>query len=175
MDSKINRIARKLVIAAGNNVFDDYFTFYSDGAWVIQVVRNLLKIINLMITTPGAYITNISKLDEYVSYLSDIKFDDMNTNSAIKEIKQILKNMKKDYNKYEQSKEQEDEVEKSLQKYNAELKQLKIFLEAYEKSCINVFNTRYIEDEDNVNNLLQVIHEKGNYVFNKKDNLNLES
>jgi hypothetical protein len=70
MESKINRIARKLVIAAGNNVFDDYFTFYSDGAWVVEVVRNLIKYVNAMLVTPGSYTVNISKLDEYVNYLS---------------------------------------------------------------------------------------------------------
>lgn len=168
MNSKINRIARKLVIAAGENVLDDYFTFYSDGAWTVQIIRNLLKFVNLMILTPGAYITNISKIDEYIGYLSDVKLDDMNTNSAVQEIKQILKDVKKDYDKYEELKEEEKETEILLQQYNNELEKLKVFLQAYEKSCVNVFNTRYIEDEDNVNSLLQIIHEKGNYVFNKK-------
>ena len=53
-------------------------------------------------------------------------------------------------------------------KYNASLNEFKQFLQAYERSCVNVFKNRYIEDEENVNSLLQVIHEKGNEVFNKK-------
>jgi hypothetical protein len=34
-ESGINKIARKLVMASGNNVFDDFFAFYSDGQWVV--------------------------------------------------------------------------------------------------------------------------------------------
>lgn len=168
MESKINRIARKLVIAAGNNVFDDYFTFYSDGAWVVEVVRNLIKYVNAMLVTPGSYTVNISKLDEYVNYLSQVKLDDMNTSSSIKEINSIVKDIKKDYDKYEESIQENKNSQEFLKKYNDELQQLKTFLIAYQSSCVNVFKNRYIQDEDNVNNLLSIIHDKGNYIFNKK-------
>lgn len=168
MESKINRIARKLVIAAGNNVFDDYFTFYSDGAWVVEVVRNLIKYVNAMLVTPGSYTVNISKLDEYVNYLSQVKLDDMNTSSSVKEINSMVKDIKKDYDKYEESLQENKNGQEFLKKYNDELQQLKTFLMAYQSSCVNVFKNRYIQDEDNVSNLLSVIHDKGNYVFNKK-------
>lgn len=160
MNSRINRIARKLVIAAGNNVFDDYFTFYSDGAWVVQVVRKMISTVNNMILTPGLYNDNISKLDECINYLEDSDVDEMSVSSSLKEIKKYIKKIKDFYNDYIE--------DKKNNKYNASLNEFKQFLQAYERSCVNVFKNRYIEDEDNVNSLLQVIHEKGNYVFNKK-------
>ena len=160
MNSKINRIARKLVIAAGNNVFDDYFTFYSDGAWVVQVVRKMISTVNNMILTPGLYNDNISKLDECINYLEDSDVDEMSISSSLKEIKKYIKKIKDFYDDYI-----EDEKNN---KYNASLNEFKQFLQAYERSCVNVFKNRYIEDEENVNSLLQVIHEKGNEVFNKK-------
>lgn len=160
MDSRINRIARKLVIAAGNNVFDDYFTFYSDGAWVVQVVRKMISTVNNMILTPGLYNDNISKLDECINYLEDSDVDEMSVSSSLKEIKKYIKKIKDFYNDYIE--------DKKNNKYNASLNEFKQFLQAYERSCVNVFKNRYIEDEDNVNSLLQVIHEKGNEIFNNK-------
>ena len=163
MDSKINRIARKLVIAAGNNVFDDYFTFYSDGAWVIQVVRKLQDSIRKMQMTPGAYIKNISKVDESVSYLSSTSVDEMSVSSSLKEIKSFIKKINDNYDTYVK-----ENSKKKLKEYNDSLIELKQFLDSYEETCVNAFKNRYTEDEDNVNSLLQVIHEKGNEVFNKK-------
>lgn len=160
MNSRINRIARKLVIAAGNNVFDDYFTFYSDGAWVVQVVRKMISTVNNMILTPGLYNDNISKLDECINYLEDSDVDEMSISSSLKEIKKYIKKIKDFYNDYIE--------DKKNNKYNASLNEFKQFLQAYERSCVNVFKNRYIEDEDNVNSLLQVIHEKGNEIFNNK-------
>ena len=160
MDSRINRIARKLVIAAGNNVFDDYFTFYSDGAWVVQVVRKMISTVNNMILTPGLYNDNISKLDECINYLEDSDVDEMSVSSSLKEIKKYIKKIKDFYDDYVE--------DKKNNKYNASLNEFKQFLQAYERSCVNVFKNRYIEDEDNVNSLLQVIHEKGNEIFNNK-------
>jgi len=165
MDSRINRIARKLVIAAGNNVFDDYFTFYSDGRFVVENVRNLINVVNKLLETSGNYNTNIQKIDEYVGYLSEVKLDEMNTSSSVKEIKQIIKDIKKSYDKYEKS--EDEEVSKLLEDYNDLLEKLKEFLIAYESSCVSSFKTRFVEDEDNVNSLLETIRECGNDVLNK--------
>lgn len=164
MDSRINRIARKLVIAAGNNVFDDYFTFYTDGRFVVENVRNLIDVVNNLLKTPGAYNNSIPKIDEYVGYLSEIKLDEMSTSSSVKEIKKLVKDMKKSYQNYDKA---DDEVSDLLDKYNADLEKLKQFLIAYESSCVSAFKTRFVEDEDNVNNLLETIRECGNDVFNK--------
>jgi hypothetical protein len=113
--------------------------------------------------TPGAYIKNISKVDECVSYLSSTDVDEMSVSSNLKQIKSFLKKIKDNYSKYvkENSKEK-------LKQYNDGLIELKQFLDAYEKTCVNAFKNRYTEDESNVNSLLQVIHEKGNEVLNKK-------
>ena len=165
MDSRINRIARKLVIAAGNNVFDDYFTFYTDGRFVVENVRNLIDVVNNLLKTPGAYNNYVPKIDEYVGYLSEIKLDEMSTSSSVKEIKKLIKDMKKSYQNYDKA--GDDEVSDLLNKYNEDLEKLKQFLIAYESSCVSSFKTRFVEDEDNVNNLLETIRECGNDVFNK--------
>ena len=40
------------------------------------------------------------------------------------------------------------------------------YVDAFEKSCVNMVRNRYIEDEENVRNLLDVIHKTGNFVLN---------
>ena len=42
------------------------------------------------------------------------------------------------------------------------------YVDAFEKSCVNMVRNRYIEDEENVRNLLDVIHETGSFVMNGK-------
>jgi hypothetical protein len=58
LESRINRIARNIVIAAGNNVFDDYFDFYADGSWVIDICRTLIRTINVLNSSIDSYNIN---------------------------------------------------------------------------------------------------------------------
>ena len=110
-ESGINKIARKLVMASGNNVFDDFFAFYSDGQWVVQICRKLIQTLNVLKTNINNYNTNIPVIDEYIQYLQDVKLDDMNTNESVKQIKSQIKNIKKsldEWGQYEVSVDYDD-------------------------------------------------------------------
>lgn len=168
-ESGINKIARKLVMASGNNVFDDFFAFYSDGQWVVQICRKLIQTLNVLKTNINNYNTNIPVIDEYIQYLQDVKLDDMNTNESVKQIKSQIKNIKKIYLDFL---EEQDELKKNKEneKYIQSIKKLIQFMIVYERSCVNIFKNRYVQDESNVYNLLSVIRQNGNKVILIKEN-----
>ncbi|MBR4316378.1 MAG: hypothetical protein IKP65_05380 [Alphaproteobacteria bacterium] len=97
------------------------------------------------------YITNIAELEENINFLKDIKLDEFSISSANTEYKKLLSQIKKTYNNYENNNEE-------LQEYYNSIKEMKKYNQSYEKSCINVFRKKYIEDEDNIRNLLDTIH-----------------
>lgn len=165
LESRINRIARNIVIAAGNNVFDDYFDFYADGSWVIDICRTLIRTINVLNSSIDSYNNNFPVIQEYLSYLKQVDLDDMNTSSAYSQINDKIKTIKNIFDSYENQLD-ENRKNKFLQLYKKELKTLKVFINSYLTSCINIFKRRYVQDEYNVKNLLDTIHSKGISILN---------
>lgn len=163
MNAKVNKIARKIVMASGKNVFDDFYDFYSDGKWIIQITRNIYKIIQAMSTKITAYNTNIVKLDEQINYMKGVKMSDMGTSSALKSYNKFIKNIKKYYENYDKE-EDENKKKQIYEDYMNEINEMKAFNKSYEESCVNVFLKRYREDYENVKNLLNLIENSGKFV-----------
>ena len=167
MNSRINKIARKIVIDAGNNVFDDYFDFYSDGKWVIKICRTLIKTLG-MINAIQSYNKKIQKINEYVNYLKDVDLQDMNTKQSYSKVNFYVKKIKKSYNKYIMQ-EEPQERDKFLGNYKKQVSDLIQFIVGYEESCVSIYNRRYVEDHENVSNLLETVEQGGIEVLNKKE------
>lgn len=157
---KIQRIARNIIAKESLNILDDYYIFYSDGQWIISVIRKLHATIIKMQEKVQNYLNCIPKIDEYYSYVSDSDLDDLFVKDVKKQIKQFISDIKKEYKKIEKEKS-------DYEKYNQKLEKFKEFIESYEKACVSIFKKRYMEDEQNVRNLLQTIREKGNKVINE--------
>lgn len=167
MNSKINKIARKIVIASGSNVFDDYFDFYSDGKWVIQICRTLIKTLRI-ISVIKSYNNKIQKIDEYVNYLNNIDLQDMNIKQSYKKIDSYVKEIKKSYDKYIMQ-EEPQERDKFLGNYKKQVNDLIQFIAGYQESCVSVYKRRYTDDYENVSNLLETMKQGGTDVLNKKE------
>ena len=167
MNSRINKIARKIVIASGGNVFDDYFDFYRDGKWVIQICRTLIKTLG-MINAIQSYNKKIQKIDEYVNYLKDVDLQDMNVKQSYKKIDFYVKEIKKSYDKYIMQ-EEPQERDKFLGNYKKQINDLIQFIAGYEESCVNIYKRRYVEDYENLSNLLKTMKQGGIKVLNKKE------
>lgn len=157
--NKWGKVINKIAKASGNNILDNLYDFYEDGNQLINIIRQINSIIYEMRKKIDNYITNISDLEENINYLKNIKIDEFSTSSSYSEYKNKLNQIKKSYSNYEKNKEE-------LQEYYNLLDEMKKYNESYKKSCINVFRQQYLEDEDNVRNLLDTIHESGNNILN---------
>lgn len=151
----------KKIKAANNNILDDFYDFYEDGNELMKIMKNINAILVQMSGNSDNYITNIAELEENINFLKDIKLDEFSISSANTEYKKLLSQIKKTYNNYENNNEE-------LQEYYNSIKEMKKYNQSYEKSCINVFRKKYIEDEDNIRNLLDTIHQTGNNILNGK-------
>ena len=151
----------KKIKAANNNILDDFYDFYEDDNELMKIMKNINAILVQMSGNADNYITNIAELEENINFLKDIKLDEFSISSANTEYKKLLSQIKKTYNNYENNNEE-------LQEYYNSIKEMKKYNQSYEKSCINVFRKKYIEDEDNIRNLLDTIHQTGNNILNGK-------
>lgn len=163
--NKWGKVINKIAKSSGNNILDDLYDFYEDGNQLINIIRQINSIIYEMKQKIDNYITNISDLEENINYLKEIKIDEFSTSSSYTEYKNKLNQIKKSYVKYEND-ENDEKKKEELKEYRDLLDEMKKYNDSYEKSCINVFRQKYLEDEDNVRNLLDTIHESGNNILN---------
>lgn len=166
---RTERIARRICARSGDNPLDKYYDFYIYGKRVVQVVRKINEVANDMGAEIEAYMTNISKLDESVSYLSENTVEELETDSAKEQYSKLVSAIKKEYDEYESAMLDETVGDKSLITTDMYFKAVAALLQysmAYEESCENKFRNRYADDERNVRMLLDEMHDSGNYVMN---------
>ena len=152
----VERIARRIVVAAGENVFGDYFKFYNDGKWIVQVTRKIAEVLAKMESSIASHSAYIPKLEEDVGYISDIKNEDFGMASCKKELNGRLEELKKKYAEWEKA--GDDEKTGLYDEYNEIVRKAREYAVAFEQSAVNMMRNRYIEDEENVRNPLNVIH-----------------
>lgn len=162
--ANIAAMARSIVASGGENVLDDYYAFYNDGKWIVTVARKMSGVLSTMAESLSDYATSLPKLEECIGYVSDVGLDEMGTKSCAKELGDRLSGLKSKYSEWEKA----DDSEKAglSDEYRKTATDMKKYVDAFEKSCVNMVRNRYIEDEDNVRNLLDVIHDTGNFVMN---------
>lgn len=162
----IEKIARKIVMAGNGNVLEDYYKFYNDGKWVVDVVRRISKTLLTMGESMTDYSVSIPKLEECLEYIEGAKLGEMDTASCAKELRDKIADMKKKYDEWEKA--DSAGQAKLSDEYKATVLTLRDYILSYEKSCVNMFRNRYIDDEENVRNLLDIIHKNGNAVMNNQ-------
>ena len=162
--ANIAAMARNIVASGGENVLDDYYAFYNDGKWMVTVARKMSGVLSTMAESISDYATSLPKLEECIGYVSDVGLDEMGTKSCAKELDNRLSGLKSKYSEWEKA----DDSEKAglSDEYRKMTTDMKKYVDAFEKSCVNMVRNRYIEDEDNVRSLLDVIHDTGNFVMN---------
>ena len=162
--ANVAAMARSIVASGGDNVLDDYYTFYNDGRWMVTGARKISSVLSTMAGSISDYATSLPKLEECIGYVSDVGLDEMGTKSCAKELGDRLSGLKDKYSEWEKA---EDSEKAGLSdEYRKMATDMKEYVDAFEESCVNMVRNRYIEDEENVRNLLDVIHKTGNFVLN---------
>ena len=162
--ANVASMARNIVASGGENILDDYYTFYNDGRWMVTVARKISSVLSTMAGSISDYATSLPKLEECIGYVSDVDLDEMGTKSCAKELGDRLSGLKDKYSEWEKA---EDSEKADLSdEYRKMATDMKEYVDAFEESCVNMVRNRYIEDEENVRNLLDVIHKTGNFVLN---------
>ncbi len=162
--SSVAGIARSIIASGSENILDDYYTFYNDGKWMVTVARKMSSVLSVMEDRISDYPANLPKLEECIGYISDAGLDEMGTVSCAKEMREKVKELKDRYSEWEKS--QPSEQASFYDRYKETISVMKDYIGAFEDSCVNSFRNRYIEDEENVRNLLDVMHSAGNFVLN---------
>lgn len=167
VDGRCASVARKLVIAAGGNVFDDYFTFYQDGKWLVEVVRTMQATLSRIASKPENTVVLMPKVEECLGHLSNIgDVPGMGVQAAVAQAKANASSLREA--SVALSSAVDDKTgEAAASKCRAAADVFRKYLAAYEQSCVNVMRERYVGDELDVKGLLDTIHESGNYVLNK--------
>lgn len=159
----IESIARNIIASGGGNVLDDYYRFYNDGRWTVEVVRKTIATLTQM-NTMESYSAHLPKLEECVGYVADIRLDELGVDSFGKEMEKHLKSIKKSYDEWEKA--DDDGKAVKYDEFMDNVTTARDYAVAFEKSCVNAFRNRYIDDEQNVRNLLGVIQDAGNKIMN---------
>ena len=165
----IESIARNIVASGGGNVLDDYYRFYNDGKWAVEVVRKIIATLTQM-NTMESYSVRLPKLEECIGYLDDVKLDELGVDSFEKEMKKHLKSIKKSYDDWDDA--DDDGKVAKYDEFMDNVATARDYAVAFEKSCVNAFRNRYIDDEQNVRNLLGVIQDAGNKIMNGNSSAN---
>lgn len=169
--NSVSKIALNIVAGDnGKNPLDEYYRFYNDGKWVVEVARKLSSVLSSMKEKVTNYSSYIPKFEECLGYISDAGLDEMGTDSCAKELRKNVADIKKKYSEW--LKAPDDAKSAMADEYFMLIAGVKDYVVAFEKSCMNVFRNRYVEDEANVRNLLEVVHNAGNYVINEKKQQN---
>ena len=155
-------IARRIV-ADKANILDDYYRFYNDGGWLVEVVRKLSATLGGMRGGIENHLNYLPKLEECAGYLDDVRLDELGTASFAKEVKRQVTAIKKAYDGWEKAGEESRTAKYDV--YMETLDTLWKYVVAFEKSCVNAFRNRYVEDRDNVRNLLDAIVSNGKDVL----------
>ena len=133
---------------------------------MVTVARKISSVLSTMAGSISDYATSLPKLEECIGYVSDVSLDEMGTKSCAKELGDRLSGLKDKYSEWEKA---EDSEKAGLSdEYRKMTTDMKEYVDAFEESCVNMVRNRYIEDEENVRNLLDVIHETGSFVLNGK-------
>lgn len=168
---RIERIARIISAKAGDNPLDEFYDFYIYGKRIVQVVRKINEVANGMGMEIEAYMTNISKLDECLSYFDENTVKELDTENARKQYDELIASIKTEYDRYEHDMMDDSIEDKSLVVTDMYFKAVASLLQysmSYEESCENKFRNRYSDDEKNVRMLLDEMHDAGNYVMNMR-------
>ena len=163
---KCNAIARKIVAADGRNALEGYFRFYNDGKWMVQVSRRLDTAVSAVCESITAYSEQLPKIEECIGYIEEARLSEMNTASCAKELRARLKDMKAKYSAWEKA--SDDERGALADEFMSVALVVRDYVGGFRDSCVNAFRNRYIDDEENVRNLLDVIRTAGNFVLNDR-------
>lgn len=166
MARSIERIARSITESVEGNVMNDFYKFYNDGEWIVKNARNIYSVLGSMVESMTNYSVYIAKLEEDVGYIERTDVEELNVSSCVKEMNSKISDIKKKYEEWEKATAGEQAV--LSDEYKALVLVLKDYAKGYLDSCVNTFRNRYIEDEENVRKLLDVIHRTGNSVLNNR-------
>lgn len=165
--NSVSRIALNIVAGdGGKNPLDEYYRFYNDGRWIVEVARKLSSVLVSMKEKVDNYLTYMPKLEECIGYMSDAGIEEMGTDSCVKELRKNVAEIRKKYSEWTRA--SDDDKPALADKYFELVAGVKDYVVAFEQSCTNVFRNRYVEEEANVRSLLEVVHNAGNYVMNEK-------
>ena len=160
----VESIARRITASENGNILDDYYRFYNDGKWVVDVARRMSSTLAQISGDVLEFPTHMPKFEECIGYMEDAKVDELGTVACAKELKKAYSDIKKAHSDWENASE-----ESRTAKYDDFVKQVndaKGYADAFLQSCVNAFRNRYVEDEENVRGLLDAIHSAGNAVMN---------
>ena len=162
----IERIARRIAAVDNGNELDKVFRFYNDGKFVVEKVRDIQFILTTMGSSMESYLENIPKLEEDARLVGDVKMDEMGSQSCATELKAKVNEIKRLHSLWEKA--QPNDKARLSEAYNGVVLKLKDYIDSYESTCVDTFRNRYVADEDNVRNLLDVIRSAGDSVMNKR-------
>lgn len=175
MDGKTRiKTARSLVRLAaeladtGVDVFAEYKSFYEDGKWVVEVVRKLNGVLEKL--TVKKYTAALPKINECLNYMHDAPAsvaDTLGTAKAFQEYTGMMDRIRKAYDMTMDG--DVDDLKGrggKAMSFTDAVKDMLEYSQSYEKSCLNAFRNRYIDDEAVVRDLLDTINDCANDVLN---------
>lgn len=165
--NSVSKIALSIVAGeGGKNPLDEYYRFYNDGKWVVEVARKLSSVLSGMKEKVANYVAYMPKFEECIGYISDAGLDEMGTDSCAKELRKNVSDIRRKYSEW--TKASDADKPTMTDEYFTLVAGAKDYIVAFENSCTNAFRNRYIEEEANIRSLLEVVHNAGNYVMNDK-------
>ena len=64
--ANVASMARNIVASGGENILDDYYTFYNDGRWMVTVARKISSVLSTMAGSISDYATSLPKPEECI-------------------------------------------------------------------------------------------------------------
>ena len=175
MNGNVNnmRVARRLVRLAAamvnaSDVFAEYKTFYEDGKWIVEVVRKLNAVLGKM--TVKKYTAALPKVNECLNYVHDAPASVAETLGTAKAAAEYTKMMDRVKKAYDMTMDGDVDNLKGrggkAMSFTDAVRDMLEYSQSYEKSCLNAFRNRYIDDENVVRDLLDTINDCANDVLN---------
>ena len=167
---RISRLAMRLADEMSNDsdVFADYKGFYEDGKWIVQVVRKLNAVLAVM--TVKKYTSALPKVNECLNYVHDAPVSVAETLGTAKASQEYAKMMERVKKAYDMTMDGDVDDLKGrggkAMSFTDAVKDMLEYSKSYEKSCLNAFRNRYIDDEAVVRDLLDTINDCANDVLN---------
>lgn len=160
--SSIERIARSITADEGN-ILGDYFKFYNDGRWTVEIGRTILSTLASMAGGIAEYGKNLPTLEDNVGYMKDVKLDEMGTAPFAAEIGKSVTAIKKAHGEWEKA--SDDAKASKYDAYAKAVSKARVATGSFLQSCSNVFASRYNSEFVDVSNLLGVMRDANYYIL----------
>ena len=166
-----NAIRLAAEMTEDTDVFIDYKRFYEDGKWVVEVVRKLNDVLSRL--TVKKYTAALPKMNECLNYVHDAPVSVAETLGTAKAAAEYTKMMERVKKAYDMTMDGDVDDLKGrggkAMSFTDAVQDMLEYSKSYEKSCLNAFRNRYIDDEAIVRDLLDTINDCANDVLNGHD------